>query len=203
MHGRLQRLALVAAGALPLMAVPQDFACDNADACTQALMMGVEGSLERMIALAEGGDAAAQAKLGLYYLGEWNTPSQPGGDSWLQGTKWLRMAATQGSPEALYHLAGTLMETDRIRFYRFAAEQGHALAQLKLAFFYLGEGDLVQYRKWFQLGIEGQTEPFRISGPIEAKDLKLTSAQIAEGDRLAREWKPKTWAELLVVGIKP
>ena len=165
--------------------------------CAEALMMGVAGSLERLVAMAEGGDAAAQVALGRYYLGEFKTPSQPSGDSWLQGTKWMRMAATQGNPDALFYLAGTLMETDRLRFYRFAAEQGKAPAQLELASYYLGKGELVQYQKWFQLSVAKLQEGFRIYGPFKEAMQKITAAEIAEGDRLAREWKPKTWAELL------
>jgi hypothetical protein len=187
MRGWLLGAALVA------VAAPQDFVCENAEVCTEALKMGVAGSLERLTALAEGGDAGAQVNLGFYYLGKWKTPSQPSGDSWLQGTKWLRMAATQGNTEALFYLARTLMETDRLRFYRFAAEQGHAPSQLELAFYYLRKGDLVQYRKWFQLATAGPAEPFRSDGPRVSE---MTPAQMAESDRLAREWKPKTWAEL-------
>jgi hypothetical protein len=94
MRGWLLGAALVAVAALPLIAAPQDFVCENAEVCTEALKMGVAGSLDRLTALAEGGDAGAQVNLGFYYLGKWKTPSQPSGDSWLQGTKWLRMAAT-------------------------------------------------------------------------------------------------------------
>lgn len=193
MSGRFLIAALVAALAAPLTAVPQDFVCENADVCTEALKMGVAGSFERLTELAEGGDAEAQARLGFYYLGKLKTPSQPSGDSWLQGTKWLRMAATQGNPEALFYLAGTLMETDRLRFYRFAAEQGHAPSQLELAVYYSSKGDLVRYRKWFQLAVKDLPDAFRTDG---ARAPEMTPAQIAEADRLAREWKPKTWAEL-------
>lgn len=193
MHGRLLIASLVAALTLSVAATPQDFACENADVCTEALRMGVAGSLERLTELAEGGDAEAQVRLGFYYLGKLKTPSQPSGDSWLQGTKWMRMSATQGNPDALFYLAGTLMETDRLRFYRFAADQGHSPAQLELAFYYSSKGDLVQYRKWFQLAVRDLPEAFRTDG---AGAPEMTPAQIAEGDRLAREWKPKTWAEL-------
>ncbi len=192
----LTRRTLVVVLALPLAAAPQDFVCENADSCTEALKMGVQGSLERLTALAEGGDAEAQVRLGFYYLGKFKTPSQPSGDSWLQGTKWLRMAAAQGNPEALYYLAGTLMETDRLRFYRFAAEQGYPPAQLQLAYYYSGKGDLVQFHKWFQLSVAALPPTFRDDGPFKENIRKMTPAQIAEGDRLAREWKPKTWAEL-------
>ena len=192
MRGWLLGAALVAVAALPLIAAPQDFVCKNADECTEALKMGVAGSLERLTALAGDGDADAQVRLGFYYLGKFKTPSQPIGDSWLQGTKWLRMAATQGNPEALFYLAGTLMETDRLRFFRFAAEQGYSPAQWELADYYSAKGDLVQYRKWFLVAVKNLPKAFH----TDARAPEMTPAQIAEGDRLAREWKPKTWAEL-------
>jgi TPR repeat protein len=192
MHGRLLIVALVATLMLPLAAAPQDFACANADTCTEALRLGVPGSLERLTALAEGGDSDAQLRLGFYYYGVLKTPSQPSGDSWLQGTKWLRMAAAQGNPEALFQ-AGSLMEIDRARFFHFAAEQGYAPAQLELAFHYSAKGDLVQYRKWYLLAIKDLPNAFRTEAD---RAPEMTPAQIAESDRLAREWKPKTWAEL-------
>lgn len=193
MCGRLLHVVLATAVALPLAAAPQHFACANADTCTEALKLGVPGSLERLTALAEGGDGAAQLALGQYYLGGLKTPSQPSGDSWLQGTKWMSMAAAQGNPEPLAYLAGTLMETDRLRFFRFAAEQGYAPAQLELAFYYSAKGDLVHYRKWLLLATKDLPEAFRNDGD---RAPEMTPAQIAESDRLAREWKPKTWAEL-------
>ncbi len=102
MHGRLLVATLVAASSLAVAAAPQDFNCTDANICTEALKMGVPGSLERLTALAESGDADAQLYLGAYYYGKLKTPSQPSGDSWLQGTKWLRMAAAQGNPETLF-----------------------------------------------------------------------------------------------------
>ncbi len=80
-----------------------------------------------------------------------------------------------------------------LAWYRKAAEQGHANAQYDLGLMY-SEGksvpqDYVKAHKWFSLaaaqGVRMATE-FR-------KDItpKMTPAQIAEAQRLAREWKPK------------
>lgn len=192
MCGRLLQVVLATAIALPLLGAPQNFVCKNADECTEALRLGVPGSVERLTVLAESGDTDAQLRLGYYYYGRLKTPSQPSGDSWLQGTKWLKMAASQGNPEALFH-AGKLLEIDRVRFFHLAAEQGYAPAQLELAFHYSDQGDLVQYRKWFLLAVKDLPESLREE---PSRESEMTPAQIAEGDRLAREWKPKTWAEL-------
>lgn len=192
MRGRFLQALLAAAVALPLIGAPQDFACNNADECMEALRLGLPGSVERLTALAESGDSDAQLVLGHYYYGKLKTPSQPSGDSWLQGTKWLKIAATQGNPRALFE-AGKLLEIDRVRFFHFAAEQGYPPAQLELADYYSAKGDLVQYRKWFQLAINSLPESLRES-PARASE--MTPAQVAESDRLVREWKPKTWAEL-------
>ncbi len=89
--------------------------------------------------------------------------------------------------------AGKLLQTDRVRFFHFAAEQGYAPAQLELALHYFAQGDLVQYRKWFLLAVRDLPKPFHTD---EGREKEMTPAQIAESDRLAREWKPKTWAEL-------
>lgn len=193
MHRGFKQVLLTTAVVLPLLGAPQDFVCKNADECTEALKLGLPGSLERLTALAEGGDAAAQVKLGMYFLGHTKSPSLPRGDSWVQGTKWLMTAAYQGSRDAQFILAKTLSGADRLRFFRFAAEQGHAEAQLELSFNYSAKGDLVQYRKWFLLAVKDLPKAFQTDG---IRVSEMTPEQIAESDRLAREWEPKTWAEL-------
>ena len=74
-----------------------------------------------------------------------------------------------------------------------AAEQGHANAQYDLGLMYSeGNGvpqDNVEAYKWFTLAAGNgvlMAKQFR-------KDItpKMTPAQIAEAQRLAREWKPK------------
>ncbi len=80
-----------------------------------------------------------------------------------------------------------------VQWYRKAAEQGSARAQNNLAFMYsngLGVAqDLVQAHMWFNLaGTQGDKEATK-NRDIIAK--LMTSAQIAEAQRLAREWKPR------------
>ena len=83
-----------------------------------------------------------------------------------------------------------------------AAEQGDAFAQGNLGVMYgTGEGvpqDYVRAHKWFNLGAARTTpenaENFRSAREKVAE--KMTASQVAEAQRLAREWQPKTWEQL-------
>ncbi len=85
-------------------------------------------------------------------------------------------------------------------WYRKAAEQGVAAAQLNLGVRYdNGQGvpqDYVQAHVWFNLAaarfLASETENRETA--VRNRDrvaAKMTVAQIAEAQRLAREWKPK------------
>ncbi len=79
------------------------------------------------------------------------------------------------------------------RWYRRAAEQGHADGQFNLGLKYAnGDGvpqDYVQAHMWFSLaGAQGRNQAAK-NRDIVAKS--MTPAQIAEAQKLAREWKPK------------
>ena len=81
-------------------------------------------------------------------------------------------------------------------WYRKAAEQGDASAQNNLGSMYAdGRGvpqDYVQAQMWWNLAAAGN-EGARKNRDIVVK--LMTPAQIAEAERLAREWKPKKeWA---------
>ena len=82
------------------------------------------------------------------------------------------------------------------RLVRLAAEQGDASAQLFLGHMYAdGEGvpqDYVQAHKWFNLAAASAEVAFRETF-VEARDdvaARMTPSQIAEAQRLAREWRP-------------
>ena len=91
---------------------------------------------------------------------------------------------------------------EALRWYRKAAEQGYASAQNNLGLMYRnGEGvpqDYVEAHKWFNLAASRVTgedaNKYRKTRDLVAE--KMTTAQIAEAQRLAREWKPKTWEQL-------
>jgi len=80
-----------------------------------------------------------------------------------------------------------------VRWYRLAAEQGHASAQYNLGImYYNGEGvpqDYVQAHMWWNLAASKGNENGRKNRDIVAK--KMTPTQIAEAQRLAREWLEK------------
>jgi TPR repeat protein len=80
------------------------------------------------------------------------------------------------------------------RYYRLAAEQGHKKAQAAIgAMYFMGRGvpqDYVQAHLWSNLAsIDGDERMLRQRTLIEKS---MTPAQVAEAQRLAREWKPKS-----------
>ncbi len=85
-------------------------------------------------------------------------------------------------------------DAEALRWYRRAAEQGDADAQFGLGLMYsldLGVPlDYVQAHMWLSLAAKQGIERARKARDELAK--KMTPAQIAEAQRLAREWKPKS-----------
>ncbi len=80
-----------------------------------------------------------------------------------------------------------------LKEWRTLAEQGDAIAQYNLGLMYAnGRGvprDYVQARMWFNLAAAQDNETARTLRDKLAK--KMTPAQLAEAQRLAREWKAK------------
>ena len=80
-----------------------------------------------------------------------------------------------------------------VKWYRLAADQGHAEAQRDLGVMYFYERgipqDDVQAHMWFNLAAaQGQVQS------AKARDLvanRMTPQQIAQAQELARNWKPK------------
>ena len=154
--------------------------------------------------LAEQGDVSVQYNLGnLYYEGR----GVPQDDA--EAVKWYRLAAEQGLAQAQYNLGFMYQQGEGVpqddakgeKWYRLAAEQGLAEAQHNLGVMY-GKGesvpqDSVQAYMWFNLA----ASRYSASEKTEMRDLAvnnrdgaastMTPAQIAEAQRLAREWKPK------------
>jgi TPR repeat protein len=79
------------------------------------------------------------------------------------------------------------------KWFRKAAEQGHASAQTGLGFMYhYGQGvtqDYVEAHKWWNIAASKGDANAAKYGDNVAK--RMTSAQIAEAQKLAREWRPK------------
>ena len=178
-------------------------------------------ALNRIKPLAEQGYPDAQFSLGKMYS---NGNGVPKNDT--KALKWFRKAAEQGHTLAqtilgaiyLWEGQGTPKDyVEAVRWYRRAAEQGNPNAQFSLGIMYkMGWGvsqDYVQAYKWFSLsashspkspdharmvaaGLAGKHKPEDSVNDREEIETELTSDQIAEAQKLAREWKPKTWKEL-------
>ena len=80
-----------------------------------------------------------------------------------------------------------------VSWYRKAAEQGLAQAQYNLGVMYAnGDGvaqDYAAAHMWFNLAAASRNK-----NAVKARDIvaaQLTPAQVAEAQKLAREWKPK------------
>ncbi len=117
-----------------------------------------------------------------------------------------RPLAEQGNASALYNIGfmyanGQGVRRDygeAARWYRLAAEQGHVDAQLLLGLLYRkGRGvplNYVQAHMWYSLAAAGTPSSEMRSKLKRLRDIlaeSMTLAQIAEAQRLAREWKPK------------
>jgi TPR repeat protein len=141
--------------------------------------------------LAEQGLAVAQFNLGLMYdLGQGVVQNDP------EAAKWYRLAADQGRDDAQYQLGRLYYKQDNYaeaaKWFQLAADQGRADAQSNLGTMYAeGEGvpqDFVVALMWFSMAAAQNHKE-----AIENRDkavLFMTPAQIAEAERLARNWKP-------------
>ena len=127
--------------------------------------------------------------------------------------KLLRARAEQGDAASQLRL-GNLCESGRgvkqdyaeaVRWYRKAADQGNSTAQFNVGFaHYDGKvmmKDKVEALMWMILaskgvGGDGQRESQEVIAPFRQKvSGEMTSQQIAEAERRAREWQPKTAQE--------
>jgi TPR repeat protein len=114
--------------------------------------------------------------------------------------KWYRKAAEQGNALAQNNLGSMYRDglgvpqdhAEAMKWYRKAAEQGNALAQNNLGFIYsTGRGvaqDYILAHLWFNLAAAAGDK--NSTTLREQLALNMTPAQIAEAQKLAREWKP-------------
>ena len=146
--------------------------------------------------LAEDGVPRAQFYLGVMYAKRQGVPQD-----YTEAVRWYRLAADQGEAFAQADLGVMYAKgqgvpqdyTKAVRWYRLAAAQGIAAAQYNLGVLYAkGQGvpqDYVQAHMWLSLAT-AQGDKMA----SDARDLvaaKMSSAQIEEAKRLAREWNPK------------
>ena len=159
---------------------------------------------------AEQGETDAQNNLGMMYA-----KGHGVAQDYQEAVKWYRLAAEQGYAscpkqhwdDVCYIGEGVAQDyQEAVKWYRLAAEQGSTYAQGNLgSMYYDGKGvpqDYVQAHKWTNLAVSRIT----LGEPEFSKNLRLTRdqlaermtyVQVAEAQRLAREWQPKTWEQLM------
>ena len=149
---------------------------------------------------ADQGDVKAQFFLGLMYADGEGVPKDAA-----EAVKWYRKAADQGHASTQSNLGVMYAygrgvpkdEAEAVKWFRKAADQGNAKAQSNLGGMYgNGQGvpkDKAEAYKWFLLaGAQGDEDA---KNNISIIELVINPAQKAEGQRRAREWKPrKPWA---------
>ncbi len=166
-------------------------ACTDYEAGEEAYQRGdYATALTEFRPLAQQGDPRAQYHLGVIY-----SNAQGVAQDYAEALYWYRLAAEQGYADAQYNLGGMYLDArdyaEAGRWYRQAAEQGDVRAQFRLSVMYReGQGvpqDYVQAHLWFSLAAAQGHEDARTLRDLLAE--KMTTAQIAEAQRLAREWK--------------
>ena len=151
--------------------------------------------------LAEQGNTLAQYQLAWMYSHGEGVPQD-----YTEAAKWVRLVAEKGSDQAQHNLGVhyrlgqgvTQNYAEAMKWYRLAAEQGNTDAMYSLGYMYFsGEGvtqHYVQAHKWYNLAAARLPPGEDRDSAVHSRDLvakQMTPEQIAEAQRLAREWKPK------------
>jgi TPR repeat protein/S1-C subfamily serine protease len=144
---------------------------------------------------AEQGNADAQFALGCVYQDGGGVPK-----NFSEAIKWYRKAAEQGTTAAEDRLGSMYQNgqgvpqdySEALKWYRKAAEQGDHYGQDLVGMMYqLGQGvpqDYVEAYKWYNLAA-AQGDSIAIGHRDEIVS-DMTPGQIAEAQRLSREFKP-------------
>jgi TPR repeat protein len=174
----------------------------SADAANAAYQKGdYKDALAMVQPLAEAGDVRAQSLLGLmYYRGRAVAQDDK------EAATWFRRAADGGDATAQFYLGGMYAEgrgvpqdyAESAQWYHHAADQGDGQAQYNLGLAYArGEGveqNLVNAHMMFNLSAARLNDPRGRTAAIKNRDQvagEMTSEQISEAQKLARDWHPK------------
>ncbi len=159
-------------------------------------------AFSEFLPLARAGDIRAQAMLSVMYLeGQGTSPN------YSEAAKWSRLAALQGLADAQFILGNLYLlgegvhqdEVEASRWIRLAANQGYADAQAILGMMYArGRGvpqDNLRAYMWLNLAAAGETDRESRERTAEMRDgvaARLTPAQRAEAQEMARHWRPES-----------
>jgi TPR repeat protein len=149
-------------------------------------------SIARCLPLAEQGDAEAQYELGLIYLNGDDVPQD-----YAEALRWFVLAAQQGHAWSQWNL-GLMYANGRgvpqdyaeaVRWYRLSAEQGDAWSQVYLGDMYANGQDYVHAHMWYNLAATlDWLGARRATASRDAVEDRMTPQQIAEAQKLARDW---------------
>ena len=160
-------------------------------------------ALQLNLPLANAGNVVAQFNLGLMYDKGNGVPQD-----YAEAARWFRKAADQGLAVGQFNLAVSYEKgqglpqdfAEAAKWYRKAAEQDLAMAEYNLGILYAqGQGvsqDYVEAYKWFSLAASpflAAEETIRTTAGKSRDTVAahMTSVQIAEAQKRAREWRPK------------
>ena len=182
---------------------PSGSSVADADAAYAAYQKGnYKTALKLLTPLAENGDVRAQSTLGLiYYRGGRDVQKDDA-----QALRWFRLAADRG--DAVAQLSLGLMYADgrgvpqdhdeAAKWYRRAADRGNPQAQYNLGLWYAkGDGgppNKVRAHMWFNLAAAHfpAADSRDRNAAVTSRDAvasNMTAEELADAQRLAREWK--------------
>jgi Sel1 repeat len=197
--GPLKQAAVDLATAVGLASPPR-----NADTAMAAYRNGdFATALQLSRALADQGDARAQSTLGRIYYGGRGVPQDDN-----EAVKWFRRAADQDDASGNFYLGVMFADgrgvpqdyAEAAKWYRLAADLNDAQAQYNLGLAHAkGEGvsqDNVSAHMWFNLAAARfpASDTRSRTAAVRNRDLvagNMTPQQLAEAQKLARDWKPK------------
>ena len=154
-------------------------------------------ALEKLAPLAEDGNAQAQLVLALMHHNGWGVAQD-----YAEAAKWYGLAAEQGNAQAQFELGSLFHDGQAVpqsdaqmaKWHLLAGGQGYGPALDTLGYMYTyAEGvpqDYVMAYMWYSLAVVREGD----ASAAESRDRlsgKMTPDQIAEAERLARDWKPK------------
>jgi uncharacterized protein len=153
-------------------------------------------ALKMLEPLADQGNVEAQVRLGIMYRNGRGVPVD-----YVNALKWYRLAAAQDNAQAQFDLGEmyrsgqgvTVDHAEMVKLTLRSGEKGYVAAQDALGFWYeYGVGvqvDNVKAYLWYDLAAAQGGR--RDADKRDQIAKKLTPEQIAEAQRMAREWVPK------------
>jgi uncharacterized protein len=186
-----------AVAVLILLSVASIARADEFDVALRAYTKSDHATALRLIGpLADRGDIRAQVLLGNMYR-DGNGVQQ----SDVEAFKWYLMAANKNEPQAQYLCGNGYFQkgdnAEALKWYWKSAEQGYGPAQFELGNFYekgfaVPQNYILAYMRYTLAALEEpETYQARVKERLAVITPHLAPSQIAEAQKLAREWRAK------------